>query len=126
MGYGSAISMRQMSSAEALGELSKWNKDYLVGCIYTNAGTRAAFSVRRGALEVRDADLFLETETGKVLIHLSETARFDLADPTEMPFAQRMGPPSLSRTALKVVFPNNDVCLLFPEQWHPLIGYSLS
>jgi hypothetical protein len=107
--------MRQISSGEALRELS-CNKDYLHGCIYTAAGTNAIFSVRRGKLEVREPDIFLEADNGSGMMRFLDSASFALAEPSELPSAQRMGSPPLAEKAIRVVFANKDVCFIFPER----------
>lgn len=106
--------MRQISSAEALRDLNKWSNDSLVGCIYSVRSVDAAFSVRRGKLEIRDSDLFLEADKGNALMHL-RACTFSKTEPHELPFQLKHGFPPLAVEAIRVLFRNNDVCFFFPE-----------
>jgi ATP phosphoribosyltransferase len=107
--------MRQISSAEAFRDLNTWNSDSRIGCIYTVRDVDAVFSVRRGKLDIRGTDIFLESEDGKALLHLAD-CKFSVTEPHELPFQLKHGFPPLSRAAIKAVFKNEDVCFFFPER----------
>ena len=114
--------MRQISPAEALRELNKWKTESRLGCVYTVAGTDAVFSVRQGTLEIRGSDillgsdLFLESETCKALMHLSNGEEYSLIEPVDLPLTLRKGFPPLSANGLLVRFSNGDACFFQVER----------
>lgn len=108
--------MKEISSAGALRELLRWSKDSQPGCIYATAGTDAIFSVRQGKLEIRESDIFLETETGKALMHLRDGEGYAVAEPADLPLTLREGFPPLSGKILRVRFRNGDTCCFMAER----------
>ena len=113
--WGAAI-IRQISPAEALRELNRWKTESRLGCIYTVAGTDAVFSVRHGTLEMRGADLFLDAETCKALMHLSNGEEYSLIEPADLPLTLPQGFPPLSARGLLVRFSNGDACFFQVER----------
>lgn len=104
--------MKEISSAEAFRDLNAWNKESRVGCIYTVRDVESAFSIRRAKLEIRETDLFIETETGKGLMHLRDCT-FERTDPGDLPFQLKRGFPPLAVHAIRTRFRNGDVCFFF-------------
>jgi hypothetical protein len=102
--------MRQISSGEALQALSRWNETSPLGCLYKVSALDAVFSVRLGKLEIRAEEIFLESGTGKVLMHLRDTAEYALIEPADLPLVVRKGFPPLSQEGIRVRFPNGDLC----------------
>jgi hypothetical protein len=107
--------MKKISSEEALQDLSKWNEDSRLGCLYKVAAVDAIFSVRLGKLEIREEDIFLESGTGKVLMHLRESAEYQLVEPSDLPLTVRQGFPPLTQEGIRIHFPNGDVCFFLIE-----------
>jgi hypothetical protein len=114
--------MRQISPAEALRELTKWKTESRLACIYTVAATDVVFSVRKGTLEIRGSDIFfgsdifLESETGKALMHLSHDEEYSLIERVDLPLTIRKGFAPLSEPGLLVRFCNGDACFFEAEQ----------
>lgn len=114
--------MRQISPAEALRELNKWNAGSRLGCIYMVAGTEAVFSVRHGTLEIRGSDIFfgsdlvVESETCRALMHLSNDEEYSLLEPVDLPLTVGKGFPPLSANSLLVRFRNSDACCFEVER----------
>jgi hypothetical protein len=102
--------VRNISSAEALEQLARWNEDSRLGCLYKVSDLDALFSVRLGKLEIRAEDIFLESGTGKVWLHLRESAEYALVEPADLPLVVRQGFPPLSQEGIRVRFPNGDLC----------------
>jgi hypothetical protein len=102
--------MRNISSAQALQQLATWNEDSRLGCLYKVSDMDALFSLRLAKLEIRAEDLFLESGTGKVLLHLRESAECAVVEPADLPLAVRQGFPPLSQESIRVRFPNGDLC----------------
>jgi hypothetical protein len=109
--------MKEISSTDAIRELTKWNTNNArFGCIYTVSGNGAILSARHGNLRTNNQQqLFIDSEDGKAMMNLRDNDTCAIVDSSELPFAQRKGSPPLADKAIKVIFSNKDVCFIFPE-----------
>jgi len=65
---------------------------------------------------MRGADLFLDAETCKALMHLSNGEEYSLIEPADLPLTLPQGFPPLSAQGLLVRFSNGDACFFQVER----------
>jgi hypothetical protein len=109
--------MRQISQAEAVRELTSWNKSSLLGCTFSRADAAVVFRVSRAKLELRTPTLFFLDGRGQAMLHIGADASFTLREREELAVEEkRLGFKCDFETSLQIKFVNHDSCFIYEEK----------
>jgi hypothetical protein len=111
--------MKQLSRVEAFRELTDWSNASPVGFTFARSDATIHFTTRRTQLEVHEPHLLLKSkDSGVTQVFCPDDTRFSVisADEfvSEFSVAGNIKPPF--ETALCILFPDKDFCLIFTEK----------
>ena len=111
--------MKQMSKGKAFRELTIWSERSSVGFTFARSDAAVHSSLRRATLQVHEPNHLPLEAKGSFMTQLfcADDAKFSLVTAEEFASessgAGKITPPF--ETALCVLFPDKDFCLIFPE-----------
>jgi hypothetical protein len=111
--------MKQLSKGEAFRELTNWSQRSSVGFTFARSDAAIHFSLRKTTLKVHEPNHLLLEAKGSFNTQLfcADDAGFSFVTAkefaSEFSGAGKITPPF--ETALCVLFPDRDFCLIFPE-----------
>lgn len=112
--------MKHLSKGEAFRELARWSDESSVGFNFARSDAAVNVSMRNVKLEVREPSHLLLGTPGSVMTQLfcADDAQFShmTADEFAAGLSGNEGVTPPFETALCVLFPDKDFCLIFSEK----------